>query len=419
MDLLLPVIDERGRADNEGRLRLFSRDILIVVGKKKRCGLQCFAKAHVICQNTAEAVLIEHSHPSVSDGLVFAKYVLQGRRHVVIRVGNRLELFDEFLEMAVAVCVDVLHGLHHLIEIERAEGRNVHLSGKQLLRGNLQRIHHFRQLLEFLVLLKAQEVAVLKADKLLGLPVAADSRKQLVGRQFVRGKLYAQKSVSHRDSGVHRHPAPDLQAHKLLRRPDLTPVHERSEPMVKKVVQRLLIARHQKDFFRRILLRHAAFQILHKIRLRLCVPVVLGLEPETPPAVTVKRTVADLSVEGRRRADHCLFIQVQIAHKFRLDRNVLTDQFRADLRDIRHLRELRERFPVKIRQRASSDIHFDLAINCRGAHEGFQLLGLFPADPAQGRLIFPDAQIVVVGDAAQELRQFSVQAHAVESLSVR
>ena len=75
VDLLLPVVEERGRAHNERSRRLFPCHILIVVGEKKRCGLQCFAKPHVIRQNTAEPVLIEHAHPSVADGLIFAEHI--------------------------------------------------------------------------------------------------------------------------------------------------------------------------------------------------------------------------------------------------------------------------------------------------------------------------------------------------------
>ena len=129
----LPVVDQRRRAHDQRCPGFFLRVDLIVVGQKDCYGLQGFAQSHVVCQDASESVGVEYAHPPVSDDLVFAQDIPEFCGHIEISVGDRFEFLDQLLKTAVALRVDVLHGLHHLVDIERPESRDVHPAGEQFL----------------------------------------------------------------------------------------------------------------------------------------------------------------------------------------------------------------------------------------------------------------------------------------------
>ena len=322
-----------------------------MVGQKDRDGLQCFAQPHVICQNTAEPVRVQHPHPAVARDLVFAQDFPEPCRHIEIRVGDSLELLDQLLEFRVALRVDVLHGLHHLVDVERAESRDVHLAGEQFLGRDLQRVHELDQLLQLLVLIEPQEIPVLQADILLRLPVSADRCHDLFGTELIRSEFHCEQALGEGDARVEGHAAPDLQAHETLRRPDFAHRHEPGKAAVEECEQCLIIARRHKDLLHRILLRHIAGQEIHERGLRLDVAVVLRLSLTVSPVVAVKGAVVLFAVVDCGLAKHSVLIDVQIADKFRLRGDIFPDQLRPDLFELRRFPQLRKGLPIEVRDR--------------------------------------------------------------------
>ena len=416
MQLLLPVVDEGRGTHDQRRPRLLLRVDLVVVGQKDRDGLQCFAQSHIICQNTAEPVRVQHPHPAVARDLVFAQDFPELYRHVEIRVGDGLELLDQLLEFRVALRVDVLHGLHHLVDVERAESRDVHLAGEQFLGRDLQRIHELDQLFQLLVLIEPQEIPVLQADELLRLPVSADCCHDLLGTEFIRSEFHCEQALGEGDARVEGHTAPDLQAHEALRRPDFAHCHELIKAAVEEGEQCLIVAGRHKDLLHGILLRHIAGQEIHERGLRLDVAVVLRLSLTVSPVVAVKGAVVLLSVVDRGLAKHSVLIDVQVADEFRLRGDIFPDQLRPDLRKIRRFPQLRKGLPVEVRDRRPPDIKVDLPRVRGHIDQGADLLRLLAADPHQFRVLPFHVQAVIVVGASDHRRDLPAELHAVKGL---
>ena len=144
--------------------------------------------------------------------------------------------------------------------------------------------------------------------------------------------------------------APDLQAHETICRPDLAHGHESGEAGIKKLKQGFIPARCQKDLRCGVFFRHTDGEEIHQGGLRFGIAVMFRFRRPAFPPVAVKGTVAFFSIVDKRLAQHGLLVDIQEADEFRLCRNVFLDQLRPDLSDFRRFSELRQSFPVEIRE---------------------------------------------------------------------
>ena len=86
MQFLLPVIDQRSRADHQRSPGSALRIDLHLLGQKDRDRLQGFTQSHVVSQNTAESIGVQHPHPPVADDLIFAQGLPEAGRYIEVRV---------------------------------------------------------------------------------------------------------------------------------------------------------------------------------------------------------------------------------------------------------------------------------------------------------------------------------------------
>ena len=157
-ELVLPVVDQRGRADDNGRTCLRSLQL-----RREEHGdrLKRLAKAHVVGEDPAEAIGVQRPKPAIAGDLVFAERTLQEIRNREIRVGNRLELLDERFKMPVPVGIGILHGFQHPVEVKGAEGRYLKLLLDERLWREVQRVQKLVHLRDGFVVLQLDEIPAL------------------------------------------------------------------------------------------------------------------------------------------------------------------------------------------------------------------------------------------------------------------
>ncbi|MNI50884.1 hypothetical protein D3C73_1055750 [compost metagenome] len=84
LQLILPVVEQGGRRNDQGRLAAFA-DVR-QFREQISDALQRFAKAHIISQNAAEAVVGQRLQPLEPEQLIIAEYRSQTVRHQKIEI---------------------------------------------------------------------------------------------------------------------------------------------------------------------------------------------------------------------------------------------------------------------------------------------------------------------------------------------
>ena len=230
----------------------------------------------------------------------------------------------------------------------------MHPAGKELFRRYLQRIHHLYQFQQFLVLFDPEEITVFEPDEFFRLPVAADSLQDLIRTEFIRDQLHIEQAFRQRKPRVEGHAAPDPEPHEPLRRFYFAHGHQPGQPAVQESEQGLVAPGRQKDFLLLVLFCHDGREKIHEGVFRLGVPVMLRLGDMALPFLAVEGTMDIFPIINRRLAQHGILIDVQVADKLRLHRNIFLYQLRPDFCDLRHLSQLREGLSVKIGNRHPS-----------------------------------------------------------------
>ena len=138
MDLIFPVVNQGGRGDDETSF-LFP---LLKGRKEKSDDLQSFSKAHIVCQDSAEAVLTEGFQPEKAFLLVRPQDFFQGLGELEIAVLHAFHVSDQALIGALPFHGNALFFFELLIQVEGPVARRLDLAFFQRFFRYLQGVEH-------------------------------------------------------------------------------------------------------------------------------------------------------------------------------------------------------------------------------------------------------------------------------------
>ena len=149
--------------------------------------------------------MVERPKPSVPFLLIRPQYFFQVLRHLIVRIRNSLKALDQLFEMPVTIGIKPLLPLQHLVQVERPVCRKMHFPFGELFDGKVKILHHPNQLIQRLVVLQLQEIAVFQNNKAALLLVLVQYLQHLILRQFSGRNRQVQKIALQRDSDVELH----------------------------------------------------------------------------------------------------------------------------------------------------------------------------------------------------------------------
>ena len=111
-----PVVDERCRAYHECGLGIPR----LHVRQDMRDHLQCFAQAHIVGQDAAEAQMLERAEPLVAIDLVATQRGLKRCRHRKVHLAERIQALDGATECGIAIGLERGRAREHAIDKQGA-----------------------------------------------------------------------------------------------------------------------------------------------------------------------------------------------------------------------------------------------------------------------------------------------------------
>ena len=78
--------------------------------------LQCFAQAHVVGQDAAEAQVLERAEPLVSVNLIAAQCCLERDRHRKVHLAERIQALDGATECGIAIGLERRRAREHAVD---------------------------------------------------------------------------------------------------------------------------------------------------------------------------------------------------------------------------------------------------------------------------------------------------------------
>ena len=253
MQLLLPVVDQRGGADNQAytcllRLQLlrFRRTPLFLLRfqfrrQKRGDHLKRFSESHLIGEDASEAIAVKNAKPAIPLLLIFPQRLRQRIRNLEIGILHRFEFLDQLLKFFIANRIQILRLLQHLVEIQGTVSGKLHLALHEFLQGNLKCLEHLTQFFDRIVLIQFEKTAVFEPDIFFLAAVHVKNLINLVLRQILCRNRKIQQIAFHIDADLHRKPAADSQIPELCRHAHLSIVQELIDPVIQKPKQPVIV----------------------------------------------------------------------------------------------------------------------------------------------------------------------------------
>ena len=294
----------------------------------------------------------------------------------------------------------------------------MHPAGQELFGRYLQGIHQLHELEQFLVLFDPEKIAVFEPYELFGLSVAADGLQDLIGAEFIGDQFHVEQAFRHGQTRMEGHTAPDFEPHEPLRRLDFAHGHQSGQAAVQKCVEGLVISGRQENLVYVVLFCHHIREEIHERVFRIDVPVMFRLGDPVFPLFAVKGAVNLVSVVDGGFTEHDILIDVQVADKLRLHRNIFLYQLRPDLCDLGDLSQLWQGFAVKIGDGHPSDEEFECPVPGPGIHQRPEFPGCLRVC-AQECPFFPVffEQVIMVA-SVQHSGDIAVESESVKGITV-
>ena len=172
-DFLKPVVEQRGRRDDEGRPRplLFARE-------QEGDDLQCLAEAHVVGEDAAEVVVGKAREPVEARDLIVAQHRLQRDGHLVVGLLRLADAAHDLAEAAAARELQALVLAGQRVEVHGFRERQLELAAREVFLLEPRVLHELGNRAQLLVT-ERHEAPVLHAVVALLLAVGVEDVEEL------------------------------------------------------------------------------------------------------------------------------------------------------------------------------------------------------------------------------------------------
>ena len=350
-----PVINKRRRTYHDGDRPRSSR---FPLSQQDRDHLNRFSQSHLIGQNSAETVSVQHSHPSEPGFLIAAKRCRKSGRNRILGVADCPESPYQRPEMRIPVGIDRIHLFHHPVNVQGAVSRKIHMSTDKFTRRKLKRVHHLRKTgyRVLRVFLKGNERTAFQPVIFLFLQLIRQQQlEQFLFRDIRARYIQIEQIVLKRHADVHLHMSRYAKPFEPLGAPDFTDREQRIHTAAEKTVKVILV-RAEKQIPYRIIFRKIAHHCVQRKALLLLITIRLRRSLRQQ----IRHILSPASIPRRNPRNRHTIYNVKIEYNLGLRRQIGQNLLFPLLADRHGFFQIRQRLVIEVRQMKTSDPGFKM-----------------------------------------------------------